>query len=411
MTTETHWRHLLDLLAPRGATPAPVPDDAWEGLLALADRLEVQPLLYSRIHNQDAVAVPPATLEALRHAYLRTTFVNTQLYHHLGVLLNAARAADIPVIVLKGACLAEVVYGDIGLRPMCDVDLLVRPEAMAAAHALTEELGYRPRETLTPAAGEQGPWAHGPQMLNAGGQAVEWHSTIAQHPWGQEGISDEELDGLWDRSQPVTLGGAAAHRLSPDDLLLHTCIHAARHHRLHVGGLKACHDIGHIVRRWHSDLDWDAIHARAVKWRMWHGVALALRLAHDWAGADLPPATLASVREAPADTSLIEWVKQGMISPLPALPLRSRLPEVIARPGLSGKISGLARGLFPSPGHMASLYGARARSWRLPLYYVRRIGDVTRRHAGTVWRLLSRDAQTRDLFHREAALRAWLDEA
>jgi len=397
MTTETHWRHLLDLLAPRGATPAPVPDDAWEGLLALADRLEVQPLLYSRVRNQEGLTVPPSALEALRHAYLRTTFANTQLYHHLGVLLSEARAAGIPVIVLKGACLAEVVYGDIGLRPMCDVDLMTRLDALRRGLEVTERLGHASN-------------AQPPDMARQRALMVEWLPVPLRPARGHPSLAGAELEALWARAWPVTIASVDVQMLGPDDQVLHLAAHLSLKHEFWPHGLRGCHDLALVLDKYRAHLDWDTIRQRATSWRMWHGVALALRLAHDWAGADLPAAALASVRAATADEGILEWVEQTMHEQLPDVSLHSGLPEVIARPGVLAKIGGLARSLFPSPGHMASLYGARARSWLLPLYYLRRIGDVTRRHAGTVWRLLSRDAQTRDLFRREAALRTWLDQ-
>jgi hypothetical protein len=51
---------------------------------------------------------------------------NMRRCHELSKVLRILQNDGIPVIVLKGAALAEVVYGNIALRSMSDVDLLVK---------------------------------------------------------------------------------------------------------------------------------------------------------------------------------------------------------------------------------------------------------------------------------------------
>src|SRR4051794_38672622 len=53
-----------------------------------------------------------------------------------GEVVDAAAAAGVTLLPVKGVLLADVVYGDPGMRPMVDVDLLVRGEQLAAAEAV-----------------------------------------------------------------------------------------------------------------------------------------------------------------------------------------------------------------------------------------------------------------------------------
>ncbi len=82
-------------------------------------------------------------LTVLAPAYYETLARNTLLLRELARILEAFDAAGIETIVLKGAALAQTVYEDIGLRPMNDIDLLVRPEDVEKAVAIMRRLDYQ----------------------------------------------------------------------------------------------------------------------------------------------------------------------------------------------------------------------------------------------------------------------------
>jgi hypothetical protein len=57
-------------------------------------------------------------------------------------LLTAFGQADVPIILLKGAALAHLIYPSPVLRPMVDIDVLVAPDDVARAAAISRGLGY-----------------------------------------------------------------------------------------------------------------------------------------------------------------------------------------------------------------------------------------------------------------------------
>src|SRR4029453_4726832 len=59
--------------------------------------------------------------------------------------------ARVPFLVLKGAALAHLVYGDPRLRPMRDVDLLIRKTDAGRALDVLVRCGFRPGGTVVPA--------------------------------------------------------------------------------------------------------------------------------------------------------------------------------------------------------------------------------------------------------------------
>ena len=84
--------------------------------------------------------------EAERHE-VRTLARTVWLQAHLAAFLRACAEAELPVIVLKGAALAETVYPRLGLRDFRDLDILVRPADAPRARAVLECLGYAADET------------------------------------------------------------------------------------------------------------------------------------------------------------------------------------------------------------------------------------------------------------------------
>ena len=106
------------------------PELDWNYLTAAACAHGVAPLIYHNLHRSRATRVlPPRATETLRNSYYGNAARNSFLYGELSNVLNAFREKQIEVIVLKGAALAETVYPNRALRPMSDIDLLVKREA------------------------------------------------------------------------------------------------------------------------------------------------------------------------------------------------------------------------------------------------------------------------------------------
>src|SRR2546423_1244331 len=99
----------------------------WERLVERAMRNSVAPLLYSNLKQlTETVTVPMDTMSQLKGVYLWHVVHNRNLYHKLHEILELFGQESIPVLVLKGAVLAWLFYDNIALRPMGDLDLLVK---------------------------------------------------------------------------------------------------------------------------------------------------------------------------------------------------------------------------------------------------------------------------------------------
>ena len=119
-------------------------DSEWESLLNMARAHGVAGLLYRAVQSNDwGAAFPPTVLDQLAQVYYRNAAHNQLLFDELRRILGALHQAQVPVIVLKGAALAHTLYPDPGLRPMNDLDLMVKPEDLLRAIDVLEKVGYQ----------------------------------------------------------------------------------------------------------------------------------------------------------------------------------------------------------------------------------------------------------------------------
>src|SRR3989304_7122244 len=106
----------------------------WEEVLESAFWHGIAPLLYNNLKDiQESHLIPREVMAQLRTAYHGNLARNMYLYAELKRILETFSNKGVKVIVLKGAALAKTVYGDIGLRPMSDIDLLVKREDLPHA--------------------------------------------------------------------------------------------------------------------------------------------------------------------------------------------------------------------------------------------------------------------------------------
>ena len=294
-------RGLLNCLAePRDQSSAPRgrprSSSDWGQVLALATLHDVAPLLYERLSvphqpstpTLSTTPVPSDVLQRLREIYLMTGARNTLLYQELGLVLQALQQDNIPVIVLKGAHLAALVYRDIALRPMSDIDLLVRRSDLERAVAKLHDLGFTgPSAAEVTMLSQEG--HHLPMMHKAPVTGIEVHWTPLS-PARLPGIPN---DGWWQRSRPATIAGAPTRVLSPEDLLLHVCLHNACDQ--FALGLRPLCDVAAITRHYREALSWLEVRARAVEWHAERSVA-CVWLARELLAVAVPESVIEGLR-------------------------------------------------------------------------------------------------------------------
>jgi len=195
----------------------------WEPVFEAARRQGLSAPLYHRLKETGGLEKMPADLRKKAHSdYLRNAARNMRVYHELGKILRRCDEAGLPVIVLKGAHLAQTVYENIALRTFGDLDLLVRETDLGKIDGLLS----RERYVRTEASLEATPAAH--HFLyrhKTVGLTIELHWRLfdSQFP---ANIGTEEL---FSRADEVVIAGQPAYVMESIDEVLYLCVHAAKH--------------------------------------------------------------------------------------------------------------------------------------------------------------------------------------
>jgi hypothetical protein len=379
-------------------------DEEWAALIEMATRQGVAPLLYQRLKAPALVGrTPEGVLERLRGLYLNTAAGNVRLYEELWALLLALHEIGIPVLVLKGAYLAENVYRNIALRPMSDIDLLVPASLAREAWRVVKELGYRliypATEALIPSFGKdfvcQKPGGFAPVE-------VHWAIRLAEEK------GDMESEELWQNARAVRLAEIDTATLSVEDFLLHLCLHASYQHEFDFG-LRALCDIAVFIERFEGEIDWPALCARVSRHRWRRGVYLILHLASGRTGAAVPAEVLTALEPADLSVEVIEQAERRLFDAgAESAAMTANTISFFKSGRLGDKAAVLGRRLFPSREEMAYLYPIPPGSLVLYGYYLVRVKDLMRRHGVAAWRWWRGDRELTETVRRRDALREWL---
>jgi hypothetical protein len=205
-------------------------------------------------------------------------------------VFSAFDAAGLPVLGLKGISLIAGGYVDRSVRPMEDLDILVRPDDVEAATDLLDGLGYRPawytgKGFRRRAAELSGSPSQG--FRNDVGDEVDLHWNIMH--LDQRPDADRHA---WETSRLVSFEGQEIRVLSPADQLLHSLEHGAQD--LDARGLRWIADAAVIIRST-PDLDWPAFAEAARFHRLSVVTAAMLQQLVDVLGVNVPSATMVAL--------------------------------------------------------------------------------------------------------------------
>lgn len=122
---------------------AALPQETWLVLAETSRREGVASLLRHQLRQMRVYdAVAPDAYRTLEDAYVKTRERNLWFFGELARLERALPPKIKSLVLLKGAVLAASLYPNITLRPLGDVDLLVRETDLHSVCASGNQLGY-----------------------------------------------------------------------------------------------------------------------------------------------------------------------------------------------------------------------------------------------------------------------------
>jgi hypothetical protein len=212
--------------------------------------------------------VPDSILSQLHTHYRNSLKRNMILLDELKRVLQKFKENDIEVIVLKGADLAETVYPNIALRPMGDVDLLVKKKNLEDSERLLLDSGYK-------------------QFIRKDSKNHSFHNTYIRMENGQTVVieihwdlirkifyTNINVDELWAEATPINSLNKSL-KLSLNHYLLYLCWHGSRHGFARL--IWIC-DIGQLIKNKQEDINLDSIHQKSIEWKISRPLHLSLYL-------------------------------------------------------------------------------------------------------------------------------------
>lgn len=308
----------------------------WEFLLQQSAHHGVMPLLYWSLKQIDSAVIPLEFLNTLQLRFQENAQQNMLLTQELAFLLKQFRQQGISVLTFKGPILAFAIYGNLALRQITDLDILVHKQHQAQALDLLVAQGYQLRVQV--------PWeTHLTRNNNL--YNVDLHSSIApahlSHPLRSTDV--------WQDLEPLQFADTTLLTWPPEMHLLVLCLHGTKDC---WSSLNRICDISELIRS--QPLDWQTL----MRWSNSQGwrrlIGLGLVLARDLLNTEIPDDVQQWIALDQKIPKLANQIKQQLFSELnsPIDEVERTLFHVRTRERFQDKIFAL-RGLMKHSGWLS----------------------------------------------------------
>ncbi|MBI5965733.1 MAG: nucleotidyltransferase family protein [Chloroflexi bacterium] len=364
----------------------------WDLLIAKAHAEGVAPLVYWTLSKSGKFSsLPESARNSLRAMYSATWMHNQRIFKELETLSHLFHQADIPVVVLKGACFALTIYPDIGLRPMGDLDILVPKAKLVDAVQIAKTLGY---EDALPEAtpGLRDLLNHEICLQKMGEHSITLeihHSLVADKSF----VYSVPVDWFW--TQTELLEPSSRKKIENLCMLTPTAqvLYAASHAMLQHGGkntpLRWFHDLDLLIRVYGERIDWDLLLRQAKIFEWGSALDAALSQSNEYFNTPIPE-----------DVRINLWKNsdrhQQLIALLRNKPATHILEEQQKLLTLNwyGRFRLMLALIVPAPAYMRWRYQLKT-SWVLPAYYLIRWWGILKDAFRTLYLLVRKLSATR----------------
>ena len=248
---------LSDLYVERAVATASGQLD-WERVVEGARWHKLEGLLYRHITRTKLGELVPEQVRAeLQGMYRHTTAKQIFFRSELSGILTAFDRAGIQTVLLKGAALVDEIYGgDLGVRPMADLDLLVRFEQADEAMDVLRGMGFRP---AVDAATEEEMRLVDRQLAAVARAGSPVIVEIHTHLVGADNPIRFDIDTIWQGVRTTEIGGRNVSVLKPEALLASLAVNFLKDRRFYsYSALGQLCDIAEVVRTYAGQIDWTA---------------------------------------------------------------------------------------------------------------------------------------------------------
>ena len=235
---------------------------AWNRLQCFLRYHELGPLAYEFLRAGPGPRSPHlmAELLAARHVY---TANSARLWKEYLRISQALQREGIPMVPLKGIALLKDVYPQPSVRPMVDIDLLVRPDDLKRAETILRGLDY----TIDGLVRRLAFWRErGAHVIYRYGSTARPSNLLVELHWRLDypRTIHPILPTLWERIRHVDIDQHHLTWLSPEDSLFSLTLHKRRE-TARPFTLKGVLDVCLLLKKYHDTIDWDYVLREAAR--------------------------------------------------------------------------------------------------------------------------------------------------
>jgi len=324
----------------------------WNLVIKLCEIDWLTPLLYHHLKSHNLLedgSLPADIAEKLKSDYYNNSLRNMLLIEECGKIFGILTEKKIDAMVLKGIFFAECFYKNIALRPVSDIDLLIKREKIGAVNDILVSLGYLSPANYSPNL-TGADYTHTNSLVyNKPGayHFVHLHWHIINLSWPVDSIAEAiKMDDIWHSSEKARIGETECLALAPHLDLIYMAHHGFSH--FFRRAILAT-DIYEFLKTEGKRLDWGLVASEARRFRL----SLVLYLALLFTARRFDMKLLALERLKPFGPCAPERLISHFIGSGKRWYWLYYATYLLGERGLSGKASFMKKTLFPSKAAMA----------------------------------------------------------
>jgi hypothetical protein len=251
-------------------------DVPWDNLAALAELEGVAGFFYYHLKDLDLFdSVSQTALKRLEDRYNQTKKYTLAVVANARALADKLEQTGIPVMVLQGLSLTRL-YGDKGLRPLGDVDLMVKPGHKEGFKQLLGQAGY---QAVYPAY---------PDILYKDDLMVDIHTHVLNldRIHNRRHIFPADLTPMWEKAVPFFEQQDGLLLPDPFDNFVALAAHALKHSYSRLIWLVDLHEC--LLEIGDKPGGWGEVVKRVRFWQQERIVLYALILVENIFGLQVP---------------------------------------------------------------------------------------------------------------------------
>jgi len=262
----------------------------WEDALSFSITQRVTLILYDYIKSKNHIC-PSTLIDQMKRIYRNNAINNIRFEKELLFIKQNFYKAGIPLVVLKGIILSNILYEDPAIRPSVDLDLFIPRQNFLQAREILADLGYswpynwRPLKERAYLRQSH----HVPLYNYKKHIIVELHQNFL--PKSRSGLINTNI--IWNQLKTINFVGDTFFMFHNEDLFLYLTLHSAMEYwrtLLHIYDMATLIIVA-------QNFDWSLLIQRANSWHCEKRLLVSCSLIHKLFEVPLPELVLEMIKK------------------------------------------------------------------------------------------------------------------